>query len=374
MHDTTARDTSLPRYDRTLILIHLKGGNDGLNTVIPYTNSLYRQYRPTLAISRDRTLPISETQAFHPSLEGLMPLWQAGELAVVQGIGYEDTRLAHYRSLEIIYTGSNADEYLDTGWLSRQFIAYPASERVWLDGIAFGPLDVREADPMGPFRGNQTRFASLDHANEWLVKYDISACQGRLTTAAKAVAVKPAQIREQHQTTIAFPNTDFGTQLRAAVELIDSKVNVPVIHLCLDANDNGVNGTFDTHKNQLRLHGNILKQLGDGFLLLKAALSTRGHWQNTLVVTYDEYGRRVKENEIGGTEHGAANTHFVAGGNVRGGLYGQAPRLEHLNYYGCIEPVLDYRRLYATILENWWGTNSTHVLRGHYQPLAIIRA
>ena len=179
------------------------------------------------------------------------------------------------------------------------------------------------------------------------------------------VAQAAAGLKSDHAFRTAFPQGAFGNAVKTAAQVIASPSGVAAVRLALNG--------FDTHVNQANVHANLLKQLGEGLAALKGALVELGRWERTLVMTYAEFGRRPQENGSNGTDHGTANAHFIAGGRVRGGLYGQAPQLDRLQN-GNLAHAVDFRSQYATAIERWWGTPSAQALGGRYAPLDLLRA
>ncbi|SAK77524.1 twin-arginine translocation pathway signal sequence domain-containing protein [Caballeronia hypogeia] len=272
----------------TLVLVDLDGGNDALNTVVPIADARYRTLRPRLALSRDRVLPLDARTALHPSLSPLMSTWRAGELAIVQGVGYEAPNRSHYRSRQIWDTASHADEYRVDDWLAH----------------------VRDVNA-GSF------VASCDAAARFIAARDLAQ-------------------------------------------------RMDVIRLTLHG--------FDTHEYQAARHAALLAQLAQGLASLRARSIASGAWGRTLVMTRSEFGRSARENDAGGTEHGAAAAHFVMGGNVRGGLFGAPPRLDQMDAQGGLPVEVDFRRLYATVLDACSQRDAISIRGERLEPLPILRA
>ncbi|MDR6490895.1 uncharacterized protein (DUF1501 family) [Paraburkholderia terricola] len=376
-------------YGNLLILVELKGGNDGLNTVIPFADSTYYQLRKNIGIKREQAIQLDERTALHPSLQPLMPLWQSRQLAIVQGVSYAQPNLSHFRSIEIWDTASRSDQYLREGWLTRAFARTPVPAGFAADGVVIGSAE------MGPLANgaraialvNPAQFVkasrlatpvSLHERNPELahileVENDIVKAADRLRPTQGLAAMKTA-----------FPGGAFGSSIKAAMQVLaaagapketafggtrqgqpGSGLGVAVIRLTLNG--------FDTHQNQPAQQAALLKQLAEGFASMKSALVELGRWDDTLVMTYAEFGRRPRENQSNGTDHGTVAPHFVTGGRVRGGLYGVPPELGRLDGNGNLPVGVDFRQLYATVLGSWWGLDASAILQQRFEPLPLLR-
>ena len=370
-----------PDYGRLLILVELKGGNDGLNTVIPHASPYYAQLRPTIGIARDKVIQLDGQTGLHPAMQALMPLWQQHELAIVQGVSYPSPNLSHFRSIEIWNTASASDQYLDTGWLTRSFQKNPvpqgfASDAVVIGSAEMGPLangahaialvspqqflrDAHLARPVDAAGGNP----ELAHVLE--VEHEIQRAADNL---------RPMQGQAMLRT--AFPSGNFGNQVKTAMQVVaasetGSDLRIPgkgvaAIRLTLNG--------FDTHHDQPGQHQNLLRQFSEGMAAMRSALVEMNRWNSTLVLTYSEFGRRAGENASRGTDHGTVAPHFIAGGAVQGGLYGVPPALDQLDRNGNLPVGVDFRSIYATVLERWWGIASQPVLGGRFSTLPVLRA
>ena len=361
---TTAASTP---YNNLLVLIELKGANDGLNTVIPFANPLYAQLRPRLAIARDQVLQLSEQEGLHPSLQPLMPLWQNKELAVVQGVGYPSANLSHFRSIEIWDTASKSDEYLDAGWLARVFAQTPPPRQFAADGVVVGASD------MGPLSGQGVRTIALADTAQFLRNAKLAqpgtdqrnAALKHILGVENEIVHAASKLNANRVFKTEFPRSAFGNQVRTAAQLVASGAGMATIRLTLSG--------FDTHAGQLGTQANLLKEVAEGISTLKSALTELNRWDSTLVMTYAEFGRRPKENQSGGTDHGTANAHFVTGGKVAGGIYGQAPQLNRLDGNGNLPFAVDFRSMYATVIDKWWGLDSDKILQGKFAPLDLVK-
>lgn len=364
---TIALAQSAPRYRNTLVLIELKGGNDGLNTVVPHQSDAYYRLRPRIAIRRDDVLKLDASFGLHPSLAGLMPLWEKGALAVVQGLGYPRPNLSHFRSIEIWDTASRSDEVLQDGWLARQFSKQPVPGSYAADGVLIGSSD------LGPLAGSGARAIALANPEQFLQQARLATPAPVRGNAALAhvmqveanVAQAAFGLRERHSFRTEFPAGPFGNAVRAAAQVLATRSGVAVVRL--------TQGGYDTHQNQPGVHANLLRQLAEGLTALQAALVELGRWESTLLMTYSEFGRRAAENGSNGTDHGTANVHFALGGAVRGGMFGRAPDLERLDG-GNLQHTVDFRSYYATAIERWWGLQADPIVGAGYPLLDFLRA
>ena len=355
-------------YSKLLVLIELKGANDGLNTVIPFTDPRYTELRPRLAIARDQVLQLSEQAGLHPALRPLMPLWENKELAIVQGLGYPNPNLSHFRSIEIWDTASKSEEYLDAGWLARVFTQTPAPRQFAADGVVVGSND------MGPLSGRGVRTIALADTAQFLRNAKLAqpgndqrnAALKHILEVENEIVHAAGKLNVNRTFKTEFPRNGFGNQVRTAAQLVASNAGMATIRLTLPG--------FDTHAGQLGTQANLLRELAEGIGSLKSAFSELNRWDSTLVMSYAEFGRRPKENQSGGTDHGTANAHFVTGGKVRGGFYGQPPELNRLDGNGNLPFAVDFRSMYATVIEKWWELDSSKILQGQFGLLDFVKA
>jgi len=364
-------------YQRLLVLVELKGGNDGLNTVIPYASPDYTRLRPTLAIAREQVLQLDEQRGLHPALAPLLPLWQSGQLAIVQGVGYPDPNLSHFRSIDIWDTASNSTQTLSSGWLTRLLQQYPAGDAFASDGLILG------SQTLGPLAGG-ARAVVLRNAADFARQARLAqaaASQGGSSALAHVLKVE-ADIRRAASDIgklpaaqqamgsaddpgrIPAPAGSFGRAVQTLLETLAGGSQIVVARLTLTG--------FDTHAGQAGTQQRLLGELAAGLAALQQGLAAQGRWKDTLVMSYAEFGRRPKENGNQGTDHGTVNSHFVLGGRVAGGFYGQAPQLASVSD-GNLPYAVDFRQLYATVCERWWGKPATGVLGGHFPTLPLLR-
>ncbi|MCB1177851.1 MAG: DUF1501 domain-containing protein [Leptospiraceae bacterium] len=347
---------------KTLVLIELKGGNDSLNTFIPYKEKLYYQLRPKLSVPADKIISLNGTLGLHPVLTEMKDIWNQGKLALFPGIGYEDPNRSHFRSIDIWDTASDEDEFLSEGWISEIFKANNIPEGLIAHGIIIG------SDDEGPLFGRGMRNVVIQNIRKFLndakhseeeeigvlqkeiKKYNgINPSLSHILTIQKNLLISSIKLREKIkkpvQLKIKFPQNRSGKNFELAAQIIGSEVPIPVIKITL--------GGFDTHKNQKPKHEKLLKELSSSLASFEKAMKELGRWDDILVLSYSEFGRRVKENGSDGTDHGAAATHFALGGKVKGGIYGTFPDLNAL-HKGDLKYTTDYRSIYRTIVEDWW--------------------
>lgn len=360
----------LSRRRRMLLLVELHGGNDGLNTLVPYEDEAYYRARPQLAIPRDQVRQLTPKFGFHPALTPLMPLWEGRELALIAGVGYSRPNRSHFRSIEIWETASDSEQVLDEGWLSRVFERFPLPSEFTAEGILLGKGDA------GPLSGGRARVIALQDLEQFVQQAGsvkpVSASTTNRALAhildvqreiSHAATDLQGRIRQAPQLEIEFPTSRIGKQLEAAAKLIAAQVPVAVIKV--------TQGSFDTHAGQLVTHQRLLEELAQALMAFRAAMQKEGAWNEVLVMTYSEFGRRVGENASHGTDHGTAAPHLLVGGAVKGGLYGTFPSLTDLQE-GDLKHTVDYRSLYATVIERWWRLPPVSFGTGRYPGIDCL--
>ncbi|MBS0517708.1 MAG: DUF1501 domain-containing protein [Proteobacteria bacterium] len=340
---------------RVLVLVELKGGNDGMNTVVPYADPLYRQFRPGIAVPRERVMQLDEHAGLHDRLEPLMDSWKARELAIVQGVGYPYPNRSHFRSIEIWDTASASNQTLSEGWVSRAFdgIALPAGAGV--DAI------VADTNAL-PLTGPGLRTIVMQDAENFLRQAE--AMKGmkdprdgsnpalrHLLEVRHEVNGAAAGLREKLRNGPApaftfAPDAGFGHQLDLATRLLLARVPVVAIKVALTG--------FDTHANQVPTQERLLGVLASGLAVFRKNLIAAGQWNDVVVMTYSEFGRRAHQNASGGTDHGTSAPQFVMGGTVKGGLHGRYPSLADLQD-GDLKYTVDFRNVYSALARACWG-------------------
>jgi uncharacterized protein (DUF1501 family) len=334
---------------KPLILIELKGANDGLNTWIPTSDATYYAARPNIAIKAADAIAITPEFGLHPSLQGLKALWDARELGIIQGVGYPQPVLSHFRSTDIWDTASASNEVLSTGWLTRAFAINAMAKPFSADFVSIGSSEA------GPGQGG-ARAINLAAAQAFvnqarLAKNNEVALPGALAHIAK-IDRDIVNIAVNIDPKITF-NTAFtgsmAASVRAAATVLASRA-APVVRI--------TQGGYDTHSNQMAAHAALMGNLSQAITQLKAALQEHDVWKDALVLTYSEFGRRVKENASNGTDHGTASMMFATGGRAKAGIYGTAPSLAALDNGGNLLHSVDFRAVYSQVLHSHWGFNA----------------
>jgi uncharacterized protein (DUF1501 family) len=358
---------------RILLLVELKGGNDGLNTLVPYADPHYHQLRSRIGLPRERTVQLDEHVGLHDKLEPLMESWKARDLAIVQGVGYPNPNRSHFRSIEIWDTASSSSQTLSEGWVARAFEGAKLPKGAGVDSIA---VDTNSLPMMGP----GLRTIVMQDAENFL-----RAAQSMKDSAGMSDGGNPALkhlLNVRHEVNAAAVGLrdklhdgpapaqaygqDFGLgrQLDVATRIVMARVPVVAVKVAL--------GGFDTHANQVPTHERLLGFLATNLATLRKNLIAADLWNDVVVMTYSEFGRRAKQNASGGTDHGTAAPHFIMGGAVKGGLYGAYPSLADLQD-GDLRYTVDFRNVYATVAKGCWGLARDFGQRDH-QPLGFIAA
>lgn len=348
---------------RILLLVELKGGNDGLNTLVPYADARYRELRPAIGVPRERVIQLDEKVGLHKKLQPLMESWKAGDLAIVQGVGYPYPNRSHFRSIEIWDTASASSQTLNEGWIARSFEGVSLPKGAGVDCI------VADTNAL-PSTGPELRTIVMQDAENFLrqaqnlkdaqgmgdggnpalrhllaVRHEINAAAAGLRDKLRAAAAPAVAYGQEFL---------LGRQLDVATRVITSKVPVVAVKVAL--------GGFDTHANQAPTQERLLAYLAASLATLRNNLIAAGRWNDVLVMTYSEFGRRAKQNASAGTDHGTAAPQFVMGGGVKGGLHGAYPSLHDLQD-GDLKYTVDFRSVFATVAQGCWGLQRDYGLR-----------
>ena len=336
---------------RRIVLIELSGANDGLNTVIPFTNDRYFDLRPKLAIQKDARFNISNSLALHSALTDLGSIWERGDLAVIQGLGYPGANRSHFKSIALWETGGDGSGSGETGWLTEDIEGLGSVYDFDAHGIS---LD----GGMGVFTSKNGVWLSMTSAEQFkrLSQTAMTAKTTSQNPALEMLLTRAAALNSSMERITNKLNTsrgrnfnmragDLGRQLSLASTLIAAGIDTPVLKVKIDG--------FDTHEDQPWRHQRLLEDLGRAMSGFAQQMRKIGQWDNTLVLTYSEFGRRAVENSTRGTDHGTAAPHFLAGGSINGGIYGTHPSFSKL-IDGDMQFTMDYRSVYDWILSQWF--------------------
>lgn len=358
------------RTGRSLIIVQWSGGNDGLNTIVPYGDDRYYQQRPRLGLSANAVLPLTDFMGLHPSLTALRDLYHAGDVAIINNVGYPSPDRSHFRSMDIWQTASAPDEYLQTGWLGRYLDVHPqqaAHAVLELDDTL--SLALRGSHGAGLATRNiaQLRRATQHPVLSRLLHEEEHAAQvGYLykTLADTRNSADYLLAHTQGMRVGEYPKDEFGRSLAAIGALITNAADTQVYYTDMAG--------FDTHVQQLHRQKRLLDSYNAGIAALVQQLKAAGKWEHTLVLTFSEFGRRVAENASGGTDHGAANAVWLMGGALKAsGLLTPAPDLGDLDA-GDLKHTVDFRSVYATLLTRWLEADAPKILGGDFPLLPFV--
>lgn len=368
-----------PAGNRSLVVIQLTGGNDGLNTVVPYANSAYHAARPGLAHADSSVLRLTDTIGLSSVMSGMKGLYDKGRLAIVQGVGYPNPNRSHFRSMEIWQT-AEPEKMASEGWVGRYLDAIRTGRTSPLTGINIGS-EASEA-----FTSAHAAVPSIQGLANFGVVFPRNPDGDARTAALKQVQMGDAntpyghffqqtaqqtyqsadQITQgikKYQSTVQYPKTAFGRSMQEVAMLVAADLGTRVYYIST--------GGFDTHAQQLRRHGQLWQDVSDTLAAFQADVEQMNAGDHVLTLAFSEFGRRVHENANGGTDHGTASEMFLLGKSVKGGLYGSYPSLTDLDQ-GDLKYTTDFRAVYATVLDRWLGADSEVVLGKRYEDLKFI--
>ena len=372
--------------DPVLAVFSLSGGNDFMNTVIPYTNPLYRDYRPTLAVAEDQVIPINDELAFHPAMASLKKYWDEGKLAIILGVGYPHPSLSHFRSMDIWAT-CEPDELGLTGWLGSVIQEIdPKAENV-LTGVNFGrglPRSMAKDGVPVASAGDLSSYGLLTDIEETGQRDQALDLFGRMYSPVLGRGVVNDYIRRtgleamagadilgtapgKYSSTVEYGNSAVGGYLKDMVQVHNAGFGTRVLFTTAPYN------IFDTHANQAVGHSNLLMDISNNIDCFMTDLREQNISDNVMLFFYSEFGRRAMDNGSG-TDHGTGGVAFALGEHVKGGIYGEYPSLElgKLEDGGNLQHNVDFRSAYSTILERWMGMDAKPIVGGTYEQLDFL--
>jgi uncharacterized protein (DUF1501 family) len=364
-----------------LVVIQLSGGNDGMNTLIPYGMGGYFDARPTLKITQGEVLAINNEVGLHPSLAQLNELYNNGKLAIVQGVGYPKPDHSHFRSMEIWQT-AEPEKYNRSGWLARYVESSLGQSNNPLKALQIGNnanksfnsekvnvpvIQTVETynlfDPKTP-KTDQNRLAQafLDMYDPKRQGTQVKVTCERGTDAYQSVDAIHS-LTNAYQNRLEYPKSNIARDLQLVSKMLAGKSGTRVFYVEL--------GGFDDHVQEKDQHAKLLKQLDEALGTFYKDLEAQGLQDRVVTMAFSEFGRRVKENGNGGTDHGTAAPVMILGGKVKGGMYGTMPSLTNLDN-GDLKYEVDFRSVYYTLVDNWLKGDANTVLQGSYEKLAFI--
>jgi uncharacterized protein (DUF1501 family) len=366
----------VPPGNKVLVVVQLSGGNDGLNTVIPYRNDIYYKMRPTLGIKKEQALALNDELGIHPALKSFKGLYDDGALGILNSVGYPNPDRSHFRSMDIWQSASDSKDYWGTGWLGRyldaqckgcdkptQALEIDDTLSMALKGDAVKGLAL--TDPQRLFGASNDRYFK-----ELLDKQkhdDEHQNVGYLYKTMAETISSAAYIQQQFKTyksKESYPTTELGRNMKTIAELIMTDINTSVYYVS--------HGSFDTHVGQQQQQQRLFEQLSDALQVFTTDLKKNDRFKDVLVMTFSEFGRRVGQNASGGTDHGTANNMFLIGGGLQQkGVLNEGPDLGNLQD-GDLQYKVDFKNVYATLLKKWLGADDQAILKKQYEHLSFI--
>jgi uncharacterized protein (DUF1501 family) len=360
---------------KKLVIIQLTGGNDGLNTIIPYRNDWYYKNRPSIGVESSQVLKLTDDLGFHKSLQPLQKLYDQGYLSIINNVGYPNPDRSHFRSTDIWHTASASNQYWQNGWIGRFLDAHANASHgaievneslsLLLKGAKHNGIATTDARRLfrlaqEPYFKNVVAHHKDQHLSEhnlgYLYKTMINA-----ESSAKYIYEKTRLYSGQ----ASYPDTGFAKQLKTIGQFINSGLDTKVYYASLSG--------FDTHANQNQKQSRLLSQYSEGIAAFVKDLKSQDSFKDTLILTFSEFGRRVKQNAANGTDHGSANNVFVIGEHLKtSGFYNQLASLEDLDANGDLKFEIDFRTIYATILKRWMYVNDEVILNAKFSALNLI--
>ena len=371
------------KKDRSLVVIELAGGNDALNTLVPYNNSLYYEYRPGIGIQQGDVLAINGEYGFNPNMQAVKDLWDRGELAIINGIGYPQPNRSHFRSRDIWHT-AEPESIGNQGWLGAAIRDLDAKGENVLTGVNFGRglprALVCRGVPVASV-GNLETYGLLRDMSDENVRHHALDALGRMygpaggrDIVAQTLAENGSQALmgadilrtapERYSSSIEYADTPISQSLKSAAQVMSAGLGSRVLY--------AQHGSFDTHSNELQSHAKLWQDASTAIADFTGDLKEQGLWEETLVLVWSEFGRRVRDNGTG-CDHGSGGVAFVLGGSVEGGLYGQYPSLREADLSeGDMAYTTDFRTTYATVLDRWLGLDPDPIVHGQFEQFEFI--
>ena len=365
--------------DTVLVVCQWSGGNDGLNTVVPYSSKAYYKLRPMIGIPENKVLKIDGNMGFNPGLTGLSELYQQGKVAIIQNVGYPEPNRSHFKSMEI-WQSASPESTLKYGWIGRHFdeqLSHHALNPV----VALG-LSTEQPLALAGQTSSIPCFASLADLRNMIGDPDAErmlreiqgtdamagsptrAVQNASKSALDAVSVLQKQL-STYKSKSTYANDSFGNGFKQIAQLVATSPATRVVYFQA--------GGFDTHARQVDTHQRLLASFGNAVNTFQKEMEAIGKADKVVTLVFSEFGRRAQENASMGTDHGAAAPMFLIGNSIKGGLHGPIPDLDNLRE-GDIAHTQDFREVYAATLEHWMGGDPQTVLGNKFEPVDVFKA
>ncbi len=384
---------------KILVVVQMSGGNDGLSTVIPFADDAYHRARPAIGIENKDVLKVNDYVGLHPNLAPIKKLYDAGNMAIVQGVGYPNPNRSHFRSMDIWQSAEPQNEVVTNGWIGRYFDnACPGCDPHV--GVSMGgalPLAMQgdRVTPLSFDRPENYRYKGTDK-DHYLKLNQGPTTQPASGTASKPAIIKPApkkieavtansqldflhrtamdaqissddilRMTQNYRPTGEYPGGEFGNGLRTVAAMIAGGASTRVYYVSI--------GGFDTHAGQRQRHDDLMKQFAQGVGAFWTDMKQQENEERVLMMSFSEFGRRVEQNASGGTDHGAAAPMFLFGPKVNAGVLSKHPSLTDLDQ-GDLKFNTDFRNVYASVLQNWLETPSKPILGQQFKTMSILKA
>jgi uncharacterized protein (DUF1501 family) len=371
------RANPLAQDDKILVIIQLSGGNDGLNTIVPYYNDVYYRSRPSIAIQKEKVLKINDELGFNPAMQKFKELYEEGFVSIINSVGYPNPDRSHFRSMDIWQTGSAADEYLHSGWLGRyldstcQAEVCQPYEAIELDdtlSLALKGDRVKGLALQNPQKLYQSThnplFEQLKKAKPTEDAHENVAYLYKTIAETASSADYIYNKSKVQKSTTDYPQGKLAKSMKTIAELIISGVQTRVYYVSLAG--------FDTHIRQNMQQDKLLEDYAGAVHAFVQDMKKYGKMDKVMLMTFSEFGRRVSQNGSNGTDHGTANNLFIINGNLKkAGFYNQAPNLIDLDE-GDLKYQIDFRNIYATLIQKWLGTDTQSILGKQFQMIDFV--
>lgn len=366
----------VPPGNKILVVLQLSGGNDGLNTIIPVRNDIYYRERAKLAIEKSAAISLNDEAAIHPQLKGIANIFHDGGMAIINSVGYPNPDRSHFRSMDIWHSASQSNEYINTGWLGRYLDAQckgcdKPTQAMELDDVLSLALKGENEkglafkDPKKLYNTSQAKYfkdlnaSYQNHHDEKPVDYLYKTMANTISSAE--YIYKQSQL---HPSNTIYPTTELGKNFKNIASLIFSNIDTKVYYVSL--------GSFDTHVSQQSQQQKLFQEMDEAITAFVKDLKTNNRFDDVMLVTFSEFGRRVSQNASGGTDHGTANNMFIIGGGLKQkGFINELPDLSDLQD-GDLKYKVDFKNVYATLLNKWLAADDKKILNNSFDLMSFV--